>query len=102
MLESLYMKRRETKLAMQKLVAGAPEGECAEECRTAEESPHLSDMSQDLLKLANRPTFKVGASEPLQEAAIWLQTVLIALYFFIRDYDRWWIVRIDSVSLRSA
>ena len=70
---------------MQKLVAGAPEGECAEECRTAEESPHLSDMSQDLLKLANRPTFKVGASEPLQEAAFWLGN-LIALYFFIRQH----------------
>ncbi len=60
-LEGLYMKRREARLAVQKLVAAAPEGDCAEECRTAEELPHLSDMSQDLLKLANRPTFKVGS-----------------------------------------
>ena len=59
MLENLYMNRREAKLAMQKLVQAAPEGECAEECRTAEEMTHLSDMSQDLLKLANKPTFKV-------------------------------------------
>ena len=62
-LENLYMKRREAKLAMQKLVQAAPAGECAEECRTSEEMTHLSDMSQDLLKLANKPTFKVRFSQ---------------------------------------
>lgn len=62
-LESLYLQRREASKAMQRLAAAAPEGECAEECQAPEEASHLSDMSHDLLKLANRPEFKVGQGE---------------------------------------
>ena len=58
MLEGLYLQRREASQAVQRLAA-PPEGECAEECLSEQEVPHLADMSKDLLKLAERPEFKV-------------------------------------------
>ena len=60
-LENIYLNRREVTLAMQRIAAAPTPGEdCAEECRASLDSAYLADMSQDLLKLANRPTFEVS------------------------------------------
>lgn len=66
MLEGIYLQRREATLAMQRLAAAPPpEGGCAEECQTDLNAEYLADMSQDLLKLAHRPTFEVTTTRKM-------------------------------------
>jgi len=62
-LEHIYVKRREAEVAQQRMmVAGPPEGGCAEELAAASrqrEMDHLAEISKDLANLAKRPNFEV-------------------------------------------